>query len=156
MARCAPDTFIQFLCSKAETKDFDDAVPAISIQKDLFKRLMLFVYHKNDVGLEDAAALFSKISQHVDANPNQIALTKKDWYYHLLPHIPWTGQRDHNSCYPLLIKDKIVFLKTNANSCIHSQEIIERCNQHENLASALTDTDQITKEFNDLLLTKIG
>lgn len=154
--RCEPQTFTQYLCSKEQTVAFDDLEKVISIQKDLFKRMLVYVYCANNGSQCDATDIIAKLSK-IDFELNQIAVTKKDWYHRLLPYIPWTGQRDHGSCYPLMIQDKVVFLHMDFGSCIHKQTNIQPCNQHVRLASPLTDSHEITQEFNKLVaLTKIG
>lgn len=152
---CEPDAFTEFLCSKEQSADLDDVEETVSIQKDLLKRMLVYVYHAHNSSRLDAIDILAKISKK-DRELNQISITKKDWYHRLLVHIPWTGQRDHNSCYPLLIKNKIIFLKMDFNSCIHIQKEINPCHEHARIATPLTDTDQILHEFNKLIsLTKI-
>lgn len=155
VVRCEPDAFTQFLCSKEQTADLDDAEETISIQKDLLKRMLVYAYYANNGSMEDTLDILAKISKK-DRELDQISITKKDWYHRLLVHIPWTEQRDHTSCYPLLIKNKVIFLKMDFNSCIHIQKEIKSCNEHPHIATPLTDTDQISHEFNKLIsLTKI-
>lgn len=155
-ANAESDTFTQFLCSKEQTADLDDVEEAVFIEKDLLKRMLVYVYQAHNSSQLDALDILAKISKK-DFELNQIAITKKDWYHRLLVHIPWTGQRDHNSCYPLLIKNKVIFLKIDFNSCIHIQKEIKPCHEHARIATPLTDADQISQEFNKMIsLTKIG
>lgn len=156
---CAPDTFTQYLCSQEQTINFDDWKHAITIQKDLFKRMLVHAYSANASGRYSASEIVYKILQEsINLNTEQVAVTKKDWYHRLLAHIPFNGIMDHG-CHPLLIKNKVFFLKMIVHECIHTLAVIQPCNDnaHRRAITPVTDGEQIEKEFNNLLLTaKIG
>lgn len=145
-------TFDAYICSSSQTINYDDVDNVITIPKDLFKRMVIHVCHSN-ISSSSGSEIISKIlEQTIDCNTEQVAVTKKDWYYRLLAHIPWNGQKECHTCLPLLINQKIFLLKM--DSCIHKQKEIKICDQHARLASPITDGDQIAEEFNKLIASK--
>lgn len=155
--KCELDTFDKHLCNSEQTVDCDDSECAITVQNDLFKRMLVHVYHSN-AGRRGASEIVDRIMQKlIDPNTENVAITKKDLYHRLLSFISWNGLEDHGTCFPLLIKNKIFFLKI--KSCIHKQTAIQACSDsvHRRITGNVTDSDQIAQEFNKLLaLTKIG
>ena len=153
--RCELDTFDGYVCDSKQTVDCDDIEIIITIENTLFKRMLVHTYYSNK-GRNGASEIIDKVARKL-INPNDahIGITKKDWYHRLLPSIPWNGLEDHHTCFPLLLKNKIFFLKI--DSCVHQQTEIKVCNEHTRVTTPITDGDQIQQEFNKLLaLTKIG
>lgn len=151
---CEHDSFTQYLCSQEQTVHLDDCELAITIQKDLFKRMLVHVYLVNASGMSSATEIIGKILQkYIDPHAQQVAITKKDWYYRLLAYIPFNGVMDHG-CLPVLIKNKVFFLKI--KSCIHTQTDIQPCydNAHRRALTPVTDSNQIAREFSKLIELK--
>jgi hypothetical protein len=106
-------TFTQFVCSKEQTADCDDIQEVVSIEKDLLKRMLVYNYYTNADAQTNALEILSRVLREIRTdNLNPVLITKKDWYHRLLAYVPWNGQRESGTCYPLLIKNRSKFLHT--------------------------------------------